>query len=148
MAEPTFTMPHELDISASGRVASLTRLMADMVGVTDARAALELFKEGMRRTYPPVCAAHVSTRGLAPGEYRVVRLTSADGHDHGPAGGPWDYEAVPVRADGVLSELTAAGRPRVIHAIDLSADPALAAAAGACRSLVLVPVLDPDLPVN
>jgi sigma-B regulation protein RsbU (phosphoserine phosphatase) len=141
-------MANVLDISSSRRIELLTRLMREMAELSNPTDAIEVFSRGMQMTYESVRGVHLSTLGLAPGEYRVSRLATSGGVEHLPPGAALDYASLPVRSGGVLSEVIGAGRPCVVHELDLSADPTLGELLGDSRSLAAVPVLDPTLPVN
>src|SRR5260221_2460392 len=137
-----------VDISSSKRVGLLTRLMTEMGNWTDPRESMDVFARGMQQAYEPLTAIYLSTLKLPAGEYRILRLVTADGTDHVPWRPGWDYQAVPVQRSGLLSELVAAAGPGIMHDLDLSADPVLAGVVGGSRSLASVPVLDPNFPTN
>src|SRR6478735_2938839 len=141
-------MAKVLDISSSQRIASLVRLMSEMGQLADPVDAMELFGRGIQIAYDSVGAVRLSTLGLADGRYRVSRLATADGVEHLTADLTLNVAALPIRSGGVLSEIVRGGRPCVMHDLDLAADPTLAEAFGASRSLAAAPVLDPSLPIN
>src|SRR3954468_21762261 len=84
-------MAKRIDISSSERIGVLTRLMEQMVGLSEPQQAIDLFSEGMRLVNEPMSAVQLSTRELGVGEYRIVRLASADGVEHVTPGKSWDY---------------------------------------------------------
>ena len=142
-------MPKPLDISASQRIGIFTRLLDQLARVDDPWEAIEAFMTGMRQTYGAVAAVHLATRGLAPGEFRIARLQTPDGVDHVSPGVTWDYQALPVARGGIVSDVIRAGRPCVLHDLELSNDPVLGAGVlDRCQSLLAAPVLDPQLPVS
>ncbi|MDB5322358.1 MAG: Stage sporulation family protein, partial [Phycisphaerales bacterium] len=141
-------MAKQIDISSSHRIGVLTRLMEEMGGLSEPQEAIDLFQEGMRQAYEPLGAVQLSTLDLPPGEYRIVRMAGADGTDHQPSRPPWDYRSLAVQSGGILTELVEAGRPCILHELDLSADPVLGATMAGNRSLAAVPVLDPAMPIN
>jgi sigma-B regulation protein RsbU (phosphoserine phosphatase) len=122
--------------------------MEEMGELTDPRQAMDVFAAGMRQAYDPLSAIYLSTLQLRPGEYRISRLVTADGVDHVPWRLAWEYQAVPVQAGGLLSELVKVGGPRIMHDLDLSDDPVLGGVLGGNGSLAAVPVLDPKMPIN
>jgi hypothetical protein len=108
-----------IDISSSERIGVLTRLMKQMVGLSEPQQAIDLFSEGMRLVNEPMGALQLSTRELGAGEYRIVRLASSDGVEHVMPGKSWDYRTHPVRSGGILSEVIESGRPCILHELDL-----------------------------
>src|SRR5688572_7945024 len=78
------------DISSSGRIGMLTRLMSEIGRLTDPREAFELFARGLRQVFDTVTVAQLSTLGLPPGRFRIFALRTADGVEHCPACDPSD----------------------------------------------------------
>jgi sigma-B regulation protein RsbU (phosphoserine phosphatase) len=137
-----------IDISSSERIGVLTRLMKQMVGLSEPQQAIDLFSEGMRLVNEPMGALQLSTRELGAGEYRIVRLASSDGVEHVMPGKSWDYRTHPVRSGGILSEVIESGRPCILHELDLTGDPVLGETMAQNHSLAAVPVLDAAVPIS
>src|SRR5258706_9031122 len=115
-------MAKAVDISTSRRIGVLTALMEKMGGLSEPQQAIELFEQGMREAYEALGTVHLSTLELGAGEYRISRLAGGNGVEHVSSRPPWDYRTLPVQSGGILSDLVEAGRPCILHDLDLSSD--------------------------
>lgn len=141
-------MARVLDISASRSIGVVTRLVGEMGQMSDPLAAHATFSRAMREAYDELNVVQLSTTGLAPGEFRIFVMRTQDGVEHVPETGPWDYQTLPVQSGGLFSEIVRAGRPCIVHDLDLSQDAVVGSSLGRCRSLAATPVVIPDLPMN
>ena len=131
-----------VDISHNPRIPVLMELVNSMNRFNDPAELLETFIRAMRRAYGARCYVQISTRGLAPGEYRILRLRTADDIEH------VDWHAALGRADwpicrgGILGEAIITGRPTILHDLSLRSDPVLGRKLADYRSLMATPLFD------
>lgn len=134
-----------LDTSDNRRIPLLMELVSSMPGFTDPQELLSAFIATLRRAYGSRAFVQLSTRGLEVGEYRVNQPRIR----YDPK--PFDIEELldnaqrPVQRGGILGQIVAAGRPVVLHEVDLRNDPALGEHFAGYGSLVATPLFQNEL---
>lgn len=135
---------HTLDLSANPRIPQLVELMHAITSYSEPGALLDRFIGTMRSIYGRRAFIQLSTRGLPPGQYRILRLKTFEDAE------PIEFDGLPrltdhpVHSDGILSAITANG-PTILHHLDLSDDPVLAGQLSGCHSLMASPIYNNDL---
>lgn len=124
----------DLDTSANRRIPLLTHLFESITRCIDPHELLDTFVRAMRSAYGNRCFVQLSTAGLPPGQYRVMRCLTHDDRDLVEYPGPRPHER-PVHSDGIFARVVADDRPKILHDLDLSDEPALRP----YRSLMAVP---------
>ncbi len=139
----------------SDRIGLLLETMRRVSEAREPNEAVHAFGTGMNRLREPVdLLLAISVRGLEPGQYKITRVIhSRDFDERHPTArdlpNPWrDWADIPVRTGGFIGGMIAEGSPRLIHDIDLSADPEIAELAGSMRSVMAVPAFDSGEALN
>mgnify|MGYP000362654371 CR=1 FL=1 len=129
-----------LDHAAAPRVSVFLELVESIGRESDPDAILGIISEGMCRAYADRGCVHLSTEGLAPGEYRVIRATRPGGANvFDPA--PMDrWGALPTHRGGVLGRICRSPGPKIAHDANFANEPALADAFADMRSFVAAPI--------
>ncbi len=129
-----------IDFTENERFRGLLDMVAGMGCAAEEAKLLDVFQHTLevvdgRRAY-----VHVSTAGLAPGAYRLLRVVDEAGADRAPRGDlAIDEASGPVHAQGLLSELVQGDAPKLVHGLDVAEDPVLGAYPAAFGSLMAVP---------
>lgn len=132
-----------LDLSANPRIPALVTAMAELSRASDPIEALDRFVHAMRTIYGPRGYAAISTKGLPPGRYRLLRLLSDEGEEKVPPRNPFGpLGEVPVLEGGFFGELVATPGPKLAHHLDLRGDAALGDALAAYHSMLAVPTFE------
>jgi len=134
------------DTSDQRRIASLTRLMAELEQTRLPTDTFQTIRRGLAGLYGPTAAMMISTQGLGEGEYRVVQLHLGD--EAVLDSDPWQPTSFAVRSGGVVARLIRDIRPRIINDVDWSADPCFHEILADYRSLMVVPLPDPRVPID
>ena len=129
------------DTSDQRRIASLTRLMAELEQTRLPTDTFQTIRRGLVGLYGPTAAMMISTQGLGEGEYRVLQLHL--GEEAVLDSDPWQPTSFAVRSGGVVPRLIRDNRPRIINDVDWSADPFFHEILADYRSLMVVPLPDP-----
>jgi len=120
-----------LDISGNPRIPVLVELTGSMRRHTEPAALFEEFFSTLRTAYGNRCYAMVSTEGLPPGSYRMLRMCTHDGRELAR----WTSAGGPVLSGGVIGAAISNG-PQIIHDLDIRHDEALGEALAGFRSLI------------
>jgi len=135
------------DLSQNPRIASLMELMRRVEHDRTPFDTLRTVENGFESAYGPSASMEISTQGLAPGQFRVVRL-QLPGKRQEPRPDPWTSQESPVLEGGVIGEIIRSDYPRLVHDVDWSSDPFFRGPLSGYRSLMAVPVKGHDLPFN
>jgi sigma-B regulation protein RsbU (phosphoserine phosphatase) len=102
-----------------------------------------------RKAYGPRCYLSLSTRGLAPGQFRITRWLTPDGDERAWTYDQWNGgQELPVQDSGILAELLRTPEPKLLQGINIEHDPVLGEQIAMLHSLVAVPILENGVPVN
>ncbi len=115
-----------IDTHANARIPVLLELVAAVSRLGEPHEVLDAIISGMRQAYGERVFAMLSTRGLSPGKYRILRLIDRHGADRVEAKMPWDFENLPVRDDGIFSQLVRSPLPKLAADIDTISDELIA----------------------
>ena len=133
-----------VNLSANPRIPQLVELMNAITAYSDPGPLLDRFVSTMRNLYGRRGFIQLSTRGLPPGEYRILRLKTPDEAEPIASEGFPRLPDHPIHSGGLLSQVIANG-PAILHHLDLSADPILGDRLSACQSLMASPIYNNDL---
>lgn len=128
-----------VDLSANPRIPVLMSMMARLGKAADEPEVLGLFVDAMRRAYGAAEYIGLSTRGLSPGEYRIVRWLGIDGLERVPVMIGRDTAAA-VRAGGLLGRIVEGGQPVLLRGLRVRGDPIAGDLFAAFRSLIAAPI--------
>ena len=134
------------DTFDSARIASLTRLMAELEQTRLPTDTFEVIRRGLAGLYGPAAVMLVSTQGLAEGQYRLIQLHLGDVTALNTD--PWSSTQLPVRSGGVVGRIIRELRARIINGVDWSADPYFHETLADYHSLAVIPLTDRHVPID
>ena len=135
------------DLSASPRIASLARLTRKLQQSRTAEETLRALQRGFAEVGGFVASILVSTRGLPPGHYRVVRVQLND--EPRDELFDWQHEQPRLAASaGVLGPIVARRESQLIQDVDWSQDPVFHEIFEGYSSAVALPLAGDRLPMN
>jgi sigma-B regulation protein RsbU (phosphoserine phosphatase) len=138
-----------VDTSGNPRIPMLMELVGALSRAIDPTEVLRVFSRGMGQIYGQRGYVSLSTRGLAPGEYRITRLLPELDPELLAEHDVWQNPgAIPVHTGGFLGELIRSAYPEIIHHLKLLDDPVVGDALADFRSLMAVPLFDNGEPLN
>lgn len=144
------TPPYVLvDTSGDARVAVYAEMIALLGQAERPSVVLELVLAGLQRLFAPRAFIRLTTRGLGPGEYRVLGLRNAGGKDiialHDPSD---DTNGLPVLSGGFVADLIATPDPKLVHDLNARDDAVFADTFAKFRSVLVVPLHHSGGPVD
>lgn len=133
-------------------IARLLHLMEVVRGLSsdpDPVSSVNRFREGVRGLYGDQGMISISTRGLEPGHYRVMRVLHQSGLDQQRFPST-EFAGVhaPVCSGGLIGEIIERGRPAVLRDLRVEFDPVMAHHLSPYRILVATPVFDAGVATN
>ncbi len=132
-----------IDTHSSLRIAVLMEMLEDVSRAKDAEAAFRAFAKRIRRVRPIDAYAHISTSGLAPGQYRVHRTHRAKGGEFETvATAPRDLTTLPIRTGGFVDAVITKREPQLYQDMALGADPILGKVTEGMGSCMCVPMFE------
>ncbi|MHC4946728.1 MAG: PP2C family protein-serine/threonine phosphatase [Planctomycetota bacterium] len=138
-----------VDTSGNPRIPMLMEMVGALSRAREPADVLRTFGAGMSRLYGPRGYVSLSTRGLAPGEYRVTRLMTEMDPDALAAADVWAApDALPVHRGGFFGEIIRTAYPEIIHHLTLRDDPVVGNELAGFGSLMAVPLFDDGEPLN
>lgn len=138
-----------VDTSPDERIPMLLEFSRTLSSLKDPRGALGFIVDSMRRAFGPRGYVAMTTEGLAPGSYRIVRHLTYSGERIVGEEFPWDDdERYPVRSGGLLGEVVADTSPKIFHDLSLGGDPVLGATMGDVHSALAVPMFENGEPIR
>jgi phosphoserine phosphatase RsbU/P len=132
------------DLSHNRRIASLMRLTRDLGLSRTPDETLRVVRRGLADAHGFVASVLLSTRGLGPGQYRVVSTDLVDGSGNGRLRDDPDL----VRSGGVVAAILGRAEPQLIQSVDWSRDPSFRETLGGCASVMAIPLGGDRLPMN
>jgi sigma-B regulation protein RsbU (phosphoserine phosphatase) len=133
------------DLSQNLTVGRLAELKGDLQQSRSPEESLRALQRGFSDGNPLYGSLLVSTRGLEPGQYRIIRTQLPDQ----PAGdavaqaGP-----APLQSGGVVAAITARARPQLLQNVDWAPDPFFRQTLQGCESVIALPIAGDRLPMN
>src|SRR4030095_4749493 len=113
---------HVQDLSQNRRIARLTQLTRELELSRNAAQTMAVLRQGLVEMEGFIASLFVSTRGLGPGRYRVVRANLTE-ESEGDLLQPSQEDRDDVRSGGVLGWITSGSDPKIIQGVDWSCDP-------------------------
>jgi phosphoserine phosphatase RsbU/P len=129
-------------------------MLLDMVEslsrTTDPGEVMRTFSQGIARLRGPFGYISLSTRGLAPGEYRITRFYSPEEMAEVRPEEAWPPKPeLPVHHGGFLGEIIREPRPALVtHNLDVRDDPVLGNDLTRYHSMMAIPLFDGGNAVN
>ena len=138
-----------LDTSGSERLPVLMEMVAALSRAEEPNAVLTAFAEGFARLYGPQGYVSLSTRGLAPGEYKVTRVIADDVPATMTKADPWsEWSRLPTHRGGFLGTIIRSAYPQAVHNLYLRDDPVLGDTMSKYGSMLALPLFDGGEPLN
>src|SRR5437899_419553 len=135
-----------IDIYNNQRIPRILELLGSIPSFQDPHELVKHFVRSMNRAYTRRSCIQISNRGLPAGQYRIQHILGEAGKvivDYRP-----DIGATPISRGGLLAEMVATPEPKLLHDVDLSHEPLLDGMLGRYRSVMAVPVLSVDVPID
>ncbi len=138
-----------LDTSGSKSLPILMEMVAALSRAEDPNAVLSAFADGFARLYGPQGYVSLSTRGLAPGEYKVTRLIADDVPAKMTTADPWsEWTRLPTHRGGFLGTIIRSAYPQAVHNLYLRDDAVLGDTMSRYGSMLALPLYDAGKPLN
>lgn len=137
-------------------IALLVDAMRAVSRETEPNRVLYTFGRRLHRIRPVDIFLSVSTRGLAPGEYKITRLfRTADMYDESlgerleEQQNPWlRWDDLPTHVGGFIGDVIALGEPQLMQELDLRGDPAFGDELEGMGSCMALPLFDQGEAIN
>ena len=137
-------------------IAVLVEAMKAVSRETEPNRALYAFGSRLNEIRPVDVFVSVSTRGLAPGEYKITRhFRTFDVYaDHASPEmideqNPWRrWLELPTHRGGFVGEVIESGEPQLLQHLDIRGDPALGDEVADMGSCIAVPIFDRGVALN
>ena len=117
------------------------RVFQEIQSVSGPKKVLENLVKAIHREVGPRANVRLATRGLRDGHYRITRLMTDDGCEHGPQadwGAP--LGAFPAQTGGFLSQVICDNAPKVLQDLHLENDSVLGNLLAPYRSGLAIPL--------
>ena len=138
-----------VDTSDNPKIPLLMELVGALSRAVDPQEVLSVFSARSGELFGPRGYVSISTRGLAPGEYKITRLMNLDGTGTLPTADPWlQWNDLPVNTGGFFGQLIRAAYPELIHHLKVRDDPVVGDALAEYGSLMAIPLFDNGEPIN
>jgi sigma-B regulation protein RsbU (phosphoserine phosphatase) len=135
-----------LDVSQNPKVARLAKLTQDLQQSRNPDQTLRALQEGFAEEGNIVASVLLSTRGLAPDEYRIVRVHLGDNSQSELDMDIRDHR--PKRCGGIIGAILTRGQPQLLQDVDWSGDPHFPDILQGYPSIIAVPFTGDHLPMN
>ena len=135
-----------VDLSRNPRVARLARLPYELQQSRNPDQTLRALQAGFANDEEILASILLSTRALAPGEYRVVRMHLSDHPENDLDLGVCDRS--PERAGGIIGAIVTRGQAQLLQDVDWSDDPHFRDVLQEYSSIIAVPFSGDRLPMN
>ena len=129
-----------VDLSSNPRLPVLMDLMRGLGHAADEPQTIGVFVDAMRRAYGPTEYLGLNVRGLAPGEFRIVRWLGIDGAERVPPT-VGEEASAPVRRGGVLGAVVAGGQPTLLRGLRAAGDAVTGDVLARFRSMIAAPIM-------
>jgi sigma-B regulation protein RsbU (phosphoserine phosphatase) len=144
LAKPESAAMTSIDISKNPRIPQLVNLLQSIGNFRDPHELVKHFVASMNRAYTTRCYIQIATRGLAPGEYRVQHVLDENGQTIVEYRA--DSASTPITRGGIIGEVVSTPLPKLLHNVDLGGE--MDGKLKHYRSLMAVPVLETDVPID
>jgi len=135
-----------IDISKNQRIPRILDLLGSIPNFQDPHELVKHFVRSMNRAYTHRSYIQIANRGLPAGQYRIQHILGEGGKvivDYHP-----DVSGLPICHGGLLGEMIATPTPKLLHDVDLSRQPTLEQKLGRYKSVMAVPVVAVDVPID
>jgi serine phosphatase RsbU (regulator of sigma subunit) len=133
-------------LSQNPKVARLAKLTQDLQQSRNPDQTLHALQAGLADDGEILTSMFLSTRGLAPGEYQVIRMHLRDKRQNELEQQIRDRSR--KRCGGVIGAIVSHGQPQLLDDVDWSADPQFREVLQGYWSIIAVPFVSDHLPMN
>ena len=138
-----------VDTSGNSRIPVLMELVGALSRAETPHEVLTTFANGSQKLDPTDGYIALSTRGLAPGEYRITRMVLDRDMSRFADMNPWtDLDRYEIHRGGFFSVIIRSAYPELILHLNISSDPVLGDALRPFGSMMVVPLFDQGEPLN
>lgn len=139
----------QVDASDDQRVASLGGLLQALRQCRSPSEMLLTIRRGLRVAHGPATRMLLSTQGLQAGQYRLLKLDLEDDDDgvHDDAD-PWQSATLPIHVGGVVAEIIARPKARIVCDVDWTTDPLFAKTLAGYSSVMALPADGDRVPIS
>jgi sigma-B regulation protein RsbU (phosphoserine phosphatase) len=142
-AEISSTEVSLLDLSRSERIPILLELVHQLSSAATPQDVLSIFSSGLQQLDAPAGYISLSTRGLAPGQYKVTRFLTDEGFSALGDSDTWGTRRdIPIQSGGILGDIVNRGTPAIYENLNIANDPVLGDRLAGYRSLMAMPLYD------
>jgi phosphoserine phosphatase RsbU/P len=138
-----------LDHETHPRLAMLVDMLRELSTAHTPFDVLTSFARGYWKLRPIDHMLSLSTRDLPPGAYRITRDIDVGAVMDGriaPQRTATPREQIPIEAGGIIADLIADARPKLIHNLRISGDPVLGDRLADMGSALVIPLFDAGEP--
>src|SRR5262245_3923846 len=137
-----------VDLSNSSNIARLMDLTRGLLDCKTPFEALVKYFSYLGEAFPERAQLILSTRGLAPGKYRVWRLRDDSGKEHVDLANPWTNWMAPILSGGVLARIIEDRSPHLVYELDWTSDPHFAQLLSPYSAMIAVPTFNERVPLD
>src|SRR5271157_5929281 len=138
---------HIQDLSQNRRIAGLTQLTRELEQSRTPEDTLRILERGFAEVDGFVASLLLSTRGLSPGNYRVVGAQLQD-EPLSDLPSQAKEEPGPVRRGGILGAIIRRREPQLVQDVDWSRDPFFCETLAGYASVMAIPLAGERLPMT
>lgn len=132
-----------VDISGSEHVPALLELVLQLSRATTPRDVLKVFSDGLRKFEAPAGYMSLSTRDVAPGQYKITRFLGENEFDQMGETDAWStLGELKVFKGGLLGDIVSRGTPSLYENLQVVDDVVLGDRLAPFRSLMAIPLFD------
>ena len=135
------------DLSRNPKLSSLKELTRSLEQSLTPDETLRALHRGFTETGGFVATVLLSTRGLARGRYRAVRVQLTDDPQESVFAAVGEKQG-PVQSGGIVAAITARSEPQLLQDVDWSQDPFFNETLRGYTSVIAVPIFADRLPMN
>lgn len=138
-----------VDLVKNARIPILLKLTKTLFDETRDHIIISEFTATMREAYAKRCLAMVSTRGLAPGEFRLLRWYTPEGEEKvPPVHSVTDLHKVETRKGGIIARACEGNHPKLASGFSIADDPGVGNLAKPYQSLIAVALPEKSQPAD
>lgn len=138
-----------VDLVKNVRIPILLNLTKTLFDETRDHIIISEFTATMREAYAKRCLAMVSTRGLAPGEFRLLRWYTPEGDEKvPPIHSVADLHKAESRKGGIIARACEGHHPKLASGFSVAHDPGVGELAKPYQSLIAVALPEKSQPAD
>src|SRR5215212_8310285 len=135
-----------IDLSKNPRIPRIINLLQSLPTFHDAHEMVKHFVHSMNRAYTTRSYIQIATRGLPKNQYRIQHILGESGNTIIEYRA--DANTTPISEGGLLAQIISTPDPKILNDVNLSHEPLLDGKLGRYKSLMAVPVVAIDIPID